>query len=174
LTLTESLAWARVLCPRVSLSGLYNPRGDRQRPHLPSRVLDRGVYDDPKELLLLNPLYAPPESKLRRAARVLTRLEPLANMCFWRRRRAGDGDDPDELDLVELPRLRLSLLEREGRLFSLDQADLSVAPEGYLTTRPEVDRLIQGIPHSLVMTNANGEPQVRTAYLHASIVPCGA
>ena len=138
-------------------TGLYNERGARLRPTMSSRVLDRGQYDDDDEVVLLNPLYAHPASKLRAAARCLARVETLSHIAFWKK--AGSMDD-DGLDLIELPRLRLSLTEKNGQLFSLDHADLAICSEAYLLQRPEVVRLITGMPHSLVLTNSDDEPQV--------------
>jgi len=122
-----------------------------------SRQLDRGQYNDEEEVILLNALYAKPSSKLRAAARCLARVETLSHILFWKR--IGSMEE-DRLDLIELPRLRLSLTERNGKLVSLDHADLAICSENYLVQRPEVVRLITGIPHSLVLANSNDEPQV--------------
>lgn len=64
------------------------------------------------------------------------------------------------IDRVELPRLRLLLEEREGKLYSVDHADLSICSEAYLEAFPELEPLLRGLPHALVLVNANNEPHV--------------
>ena len=122
--------------------------------HRSSRELDRGVYDDSQELVLLNALHAPPDSKLRATLKVLARVATLSHILFWKKR------DGEVIHRVELPRLRLSLTEREGRLYSVDHADLAICSLFYLQKRPELERLTAGIPHSLVLVNSNHEPSV--------------
>mmetsp|Transcript_7246 Transcript_7246/g.21392 ORF Transcript_7246/g.21392 Transcript_7246/m.21392 type:complete len:5155 (-) Transcript_7246:1654-17118(-) len=137
-------------------TGLYNESGARNRPRLPSRTLDRGVYDDDKEMTLMDPLYANATGKLRSAIKCLVRIESLGFMLFWKRVSTPDG----QIDLVELPRLRLLLEERHGRLYSVDHADLFICSEEYLTSHTELAPLVSGLPHSLVLVNSNNEPQV--------------
>lgn len=65
------------------------------------------------------------------------------------------------IDLVELPRLKLSFTARKDytgveRLYSLDHSDLFVSNE----RQPLVNKMIQGIPHSLLLSNLEGELQV--------------
>ena len=141
-------------------TGLYNEHGPRKRPLKTSRQLDRGVYDEEQSLELLNPLFAAPSSKLREMARCLVRLETLSHVLFWKKITKLSPDDFNQVDLVELPRLQLTLTERNGFLFSIDHSDLRVCSEAYLLQRPEVVKLCQGIPHSLVMVNSNEEPHV--------------
>jgi len=138
-------------------TGLHNEKGSRKRPTKSSRELDRGTYSEADELFLQDVFYADKNSKLRRAARCLARVEALSHMLFWNR---GENDAAAELHLVELPRLRISLREQNGRLFSVDHADLFICDEEYLSQRPEIVKLVQGIPHSLVLVNSNDEPNV--------------
>jgi hypothetical protein len=137
-------------------TGIYNENGSRRRPSVPSRVLDRGVYDDAAELVLLDSLFASPDSKLRSLARCLVRVETLSHILFWKR--ASSVGKDDVVDLVELPRLRFSLHEKDGGLYSIDHADLKICDESYLHLRPEVVALTKGIPNSLVFSNLNEEP----------------
>lgn len=65
------------------------------------------------------------------------------------------------IDLVELPRLKLSFTVRKDytgveRLYSLDHSDLFVCNK----RKPLVNSMIQGIPHSLLLSNLEGELQV--------------
>ena len=138
-------------------TGLHNENGARLRPRLSSRELDRGVYDDAAERVLLDPFYAAPEGKLRQALKCLVRIESLSHVLFWKR--AGALDD-DTIDWVDLPRLGLLLRERGGRLYSVDHADLAICDEAFLAARPQLAQLLQGLPHALVLVNANNEPSV--------------
>ena len=65
------------------------------------------------------------------------------------------------IDLVELPRLKLSFTVREDhegvlRLYSMDHQDLFVTSENNSSTA----KLLEGIPHSLLLSNVRGESQV--------------
>ena len=138
-------------------TGLHNENGARLRPRLPSRELGRGVYDDAAERVLLDPFYAATEGTLRQALKCLVRVESLSHVPFWKR--AGALDD-DTIDWVDLPRLGLLLRERGGQLYSVDHADLAICDEAFLAARPQLAQLLQGLPHALVLVNANNEPSV--------------
>ena len=62
-----------------------------------------------------------------------------------------------ELAIVELPRLKLTFQARKVggavKLFSVDHADLFITNERTDLT----DRLLEGIPNSLLLSNSNGE-----------------
>jgi hypothetical protein len=70
------------------------------------------------------------------------------------------------VDLVELPRLKLAFSMRkdevfngrggEDRLYSLDHSDLFITNDRH----PAVNQMLQGIPHSLLLANLKGELQV--------------
>ena len=65
------------------------------------------------------------------------------------------------LDLVEMPRLKLTFTakpDQDGtlRLFSMDHANLFVSND----RDPRVTKLIAGIPHSLIMSTAQGEMSI--------------
>lgn len=60
------------------------------------------------------------------------------------------------MDLIELPRLKLSFIVRGDRLHSVDHVDLFVC-----NARSDLtNRLISGIPHSLLLANTNDEIHV--------------
>jgi thiol-disulfide isomerase/thioredoxin len=141
-------------------TGIYNEHGCRNRPTKSSRELDRGVYDEKESLELLNPFYAHPDSKLRSTMRCLARIETMSHMLFWKKVTKLAATDLNTIDLIELPRLQLTLTERNGCLFSIDHADLRVTSEQFLLDMPEVVHLCRGIPHSLVMVNSNNEPSI--------------
>ena len=81
-----------------------------------------------------------------------------------------DKVETDVLDLVELPALGMMLEEKNGRLVSLDHADLAICDEKYLQARPELLALVEGIPHALILANSNDEPQVLIP-LHRPVRP---
>jgi hypothetical protein len=65
------------------------------------------------------------------------------------------------IDLVELPRLKLAFEGRfdhggEYRLYSIDHADLFISNE----RNPTYNKMIVGIPHSLLLSNVRGEMQI--------------
>ena len=79
---------------------------------------------------------------------------------------------PTQVDLVELPRLKLSFSARkdaEGveRLYSLDYSDLFISNRrDHRTTT-----LMKGLPHSLLLANNNGEAQILVPALKPCRVP---
>lgn len=133
---------------------------------------------DEETKVLLNLLYAPRRSRLHSVAKTLARLENLSHILAWtacapdgpgvadlegplarERKHATRGCPP--LELIELPRLKLSFTSRhdeDGRLqlFSLDHANLFVSN---LRDHRAV-KLIAGIPHSLLMATSQGEMSI--------------
>ena len=100
----------------------------------------------------------------------LTRLENLSHILgqmsmIKRLHRFGKGC-PKVDGIVELPRLKLAFTSREDHagninLYSIDHADL------YITNkRPHmIGKILEGIPHSLVMSNSQHELSVLAAVL---------
>lgn len=78
----------------------------------------------------------------------LSRIENLSHILFWKKITETKGKSADKVDVVELPRLRLTLTEKNGRLFSVDHADLCICDEPYLDHRPELIQLTAGMYHS--------------------------
>jgi hypothetical protein len=125
--------------------------------------------EDAEDLILLNLLYAPRRSRLHSILRVLTRIETAGHILAWTRERHVDKKGPLEglafgcpdIDLIELPRLKLSFTARtdhEGtlRLYSVDHVDLFISNE----TSAMTAKMLAGIPHSLILSNVRGETQV--------------
>lgn len=135
-------------------TGLHNENGARKRPTLPSRTIDRGVYDDDAEMVLLDPLFAPPDSKLRRVAQCLVKIEHMSHVLFWKNARTAVDA---EIDKIELPRLKITFEERGGKLYSIDHADLAICNDSFLAARPQLLKLLQGLPHALTLVNSNDE-----------------
>uniref|UniRef100_A0A0G4G6D4 ubiquitinyl hydrolase 1 n=1 Tax=Chromera velia CCMP2878 TaxID=1169474 RepID=A0A0G4G6D4_9ALVE len=124
-----------------------------------AQVAARAATAEDHPLLLVNLLYAKERTPLHSLARVLVRLEPLSHILCWTRQLDYDVNEGGRLtlDLVQLPRLKLSFSARvdsQGnvRLWSLDHAHLFVSNN----TGGLVSKLLQGIPHSLVLSDAHG------------------
>ena len=114
-------------------------------------------------MLLVDLLFIPRRSRLFAMAQALCRIENLSHIVAWTKSMEV-LTLPNRhviLDLVDLPRLKLSFAMRhdfEGkmRLFSLDHADLFVSNDF-----SEISDLVAGIPHSVLLRNAaRGESQL--------------
>ena len=132
---------------------------------------------------LLNLMCAPIGSRLWNLARLLSRVESLSYVLAWTRADRGkanhvDGEleDSATVDLLELPRLNMTFTSkvvtvtdpgtgearRETRLFSVDHSDLYISNE-----RSElINKMIKGIPHSLLLSNRHGELQLLVPAIH--------
>eukprot|EP00966_Prymnesium_polylepis_P043061 1000432-Prymnesium_polylepis.2 len=119
-------------------------------------------------------LHAPAGSYLFHLAEVMTRIENLSHVLAWARfdetATLADAEALSHSDLlvVTLPRLKLTFQARRVgsvvRLFSVDHADLYISNErNQMTTQ-----LLAGLPHSLLLSNSNGEMSV----LVPTVPPC--
>ena len=106
-------------------------------------------------LTLLNLLHVPPGSALRELAAIFLRLENLSHILVWSETPNAGVDDLCSIDLVELPRLRLSFRveSRPLRLCCVEHAGLYVS----MHTDARTDLLLNCLPHSLLLENAQGE-----------------
>ena len=79
---------------------------------------------------LLNPLHAPPDSPLRELADVFIRLEYLSHVLVWSETPLASPEDICSIDLVELPRLKLSFRVEAHpfKLCCVEHAGQTVAP----------------------------------------------
>ena len=121
------------------------------------------------ELVLLDLLAAPKDSLLESLTSVLTRIETIAHILAWARYDesadlgAAGALGHEDLMLVSLPRLKLTFQARriDGvvRLYSVDHSDLYITNERDMLT----NELLAGIPHSLILSNSNGERSVLVA-----------
>ncbi|KAH8046329.1 hypothetical protein JL720_16406 [Aureococcus anophagefferens] len=119
-------------------------------------ALPAGSGGDVAEHRLLNLLLAKEGSELHSVARTLSRVDNLSSILAWTA--ATTRDEPDAeptyaISVVELPRLKLSFAERGGKLYSLDHAQLAISNVSNAMTKS----LIRGLPHSLLLANANDE-----------------
>ncbi|CUF98849.1 Hypothetical protein, putative, partial [Bodo saltans] len=115
---------------------------------------DSATIED-HNLLLLNLLYARAGTPLHSLAKVISRLEPLSQVLVWTAQTEYDTihGGPATIDLIHLPRLKLSFRARllpessTYAVFSLDHAHLCIS-----NARPgPVMIMTRGIPHSLIM-----------------------
>jgi hypothetical protein len=118
-------------------------------------------------LVLLDLLNAPPDSQLYSLATTASRLENLSHVLAFARYDANadlsrwDALTHDDLWLVMFPRLQLVFEARRRangavRLFSVDHNDVFVTNE-----RPApLLELLDGIPHSLLLSDSNGDLSV--------------
>jgi len=115
-------------------------------------------------LLLLNLLYAREGTPLHSLAKTLARLEQLSHILVWTTQTDYDANEggPISLDLVQLPRLKLSFQARLGPdgatylLYSMDHAHLHVSNE----RQSLVLNLMEGVPHSLLLADASNSYSV--------------
>eukprot|EP00760_Papus_ankaliazontas_P003017 PhM_4_TR11378/c0_g1_i1/m.4426 len=114
------------------------------------------------EMTLLNLAYSLDGTALHSMARTLSRIENLGHILAWTK-----SSDRMVIDLVQLPRLKLTFVSRpedgEDRLFSVDHADLFITNDHTELAL----QLIRGMPHCLLMANANKDitvllPCIRT------------
>ena len=125
-----------------------------------------------EELQLINLLYAPPDTQLASLARTISRVENLSHVLAWTKtsslhKKGHDIDGDVVIDLLELPRLKLNFQSRRDekgvmRLYSLDHVTLCISNERSALT----SKLISGLPHSLLLSNANGEVMVLVPCIH--------
>jgi len=156
---TNVMRLARVLARFVS--------GKPESPELTTHL--KVAHDT--DYILMNVLYAPRGSRLHSLMRTLSRIENMSNVLVWTKasnltkEQRLHGEIPHEgvpsVDLVELPRLKLSFTARPDhlgniRLYSLDHADLFVSNDRNAMTT----KMLEGIPHSLLMCNTQGETSV--------------
>ncbi|MAT98943.1 MAG: hypothetical protein CL608_17505, partial [Anaerolineaceae bacterium] len=118
------------------------------------------------EMVMLDLLHAPEDSYLASLATLMARIENLSHVLAWARFDAAtDLRSPtavthSDLYIVSLPRLKLTFQARKVggvvKLYSVDHADLFVTNE----RSEETTALLAGIPHSLLLSNSNGEVSV--------------
>jgi hypothetical protein len=120
---------------------------------------DAATIED-HNLLLLNLMYARSGTPLFTLACVFARIELLSHVLVWTTQvdySFESGSAPPTIDLIHLPRLKLSFAARLGPngksyvIQSLDHAHLFISN----VRQPLVVDLLQGVPHSIILSDAN-------------------
>lgn len=117
---------------------------------------------------LLNALHAPSTSPLKILSHILLRLENLSHILIWTFAPVKKPDDVCTIDLVELPRVRLSFRLEESRgalkMFCQEHTGLYISSNRDSSTV----KLLKGLPHAVLLENWRGELFICMA---ASAVP---
>ena len=114
-----------------------------------------------ERMVMVDLMFVKRQSRLFALVQALSRIENLSHIVAWTRQMEPTAGDVLVLDIVDLPRLKLTFgmrsdFEGKMRLFSLDHADLYVSND--VTA---VSGLMEGIPHSVLLRNASrGESQL--------------
>jgi hypothetical protein len=140
-------------------SGFCNASGDICIQRVEAECLGSGPLtmfrplQGSKPLTLLNVLHAPPKSKLARVAAVFSQIESAGYILAWTHSE-GDGLS---VDLVELPRLRLSfvsaLVDGKHRFLCQEHAGLFIASQRCEHTKT----LMAGLSCALLLSNSSKE-----------------
>lgn len=132
-----------------------------EEPAAENDQLENAVLDE--EMELLDMLYAEKDTWRYSLAKVISRLDTLAHVLCWSRRGS------ESISVVELPRLSLTFVaskDKDGnvRLESSDHAGLFIHAATFGLSRQTAE-MLSGIPHSLVLTDANGQHTILCAAL---------
>ena len=114
-----------------------------------------GKLDD-TEYVLLDLVHSRKGTPLFSLMKLISRLDRVGTVLVWRKTTSAS----DQIDLVEVPRLKLKfrtqVVNGALRLASLDHVGYFVSNErSALTTR-----LIRGVPHAVILSNADSEMQI--------------
>lgn len=116
---------------------------------------------DQADLTLVQMAFSKSDSKFGNLLNTMSRIENAGHILCWTLSNSINNNQNISIDLLELPRLKLSFKEKKDendvtRLFSMDHVSLYVSNQrSNLTTN-----LMVGIPHSLLMSSCNGELQI--------------
>jgi hypothetical protein len=130
--------------------GMYRQSSTQYVPKAESATLED--YN----LMLVELMHARKGTPLHSLAQVFARIELLSHVLCWTTKVDYEGTGALTLDLVQLPRLKLTFSARvdaDGtlQLYSLDHAHLFIS-----NLRPKMAlSLLQGIPHSLLLADIN-------------------
>ena len=130
----------------------------QERHHWRSALAE--VDTSRETLTLLNLLHAPPGSALRQLATLL-RLEYLSHILVWTRKSDATLADSCDIDLVELPRLRLSFTAESSApacACCVEHAGPRVSGRDRMDARTR--ELLKCLRHSLLLENEVGELSV--------------
>lgn len=150
------------LIPRgtADQSGFCNAAGDLSIQRIEAECIGSGPCTTfrprkgGKPLTLLNILHAPPRSKLARVAAIFSQIESAGYILAWT---YAQESEEVSVDLVELPRLRLSfvsgLVDGKPRFLCQEHAGLFIANHRCVHTK----KLLAGLTCALLLSNATKE-----------------
>lgn len=120
-------------------------------------ILGLGVVDTSRpSQTLLNALFAPKTSSLHAIGELFAVLDDLSHVLVWCDGEVKSGADSPNPRYIELPRVALSFeVDTNGTIWSKDHPGLKVSQER--ADSPAVRDLLRGIPHALVLEDADGE-----------------
>lgn len=112
-------------------------------------------------VLVVSGPYSTSAPKYASTSNCLSRLENAGHVLTWRLLDGGEDNSTECLNLIELPRLKINFHEKNDengilRIFSLDHSHLFIS--NY--TSPLTHRLMEGLPHALLLASANDELQI--------------
>eukprot|EP00760_Papus_ankaliazontas_P009215 PhM_4_TR13981/c0_g1_i1/m.81553 len=145
-------------CPEIHTENADLMEGAyRQASYTYTPAKESATIED-YNLLLVDLLYARKGTPLYSLTNVVTRLEPLSHVVAWTSQTDYKVEEGGAvtLDLVQFPRLKLSFcakVDGDGhlQLYSMDHSHLFVCN----LRQPLVNRLLQGMPHSILLCDAN-------------------
>ncbi|CAM9378337.1 unnamed protein product [Chrysoparadoxa australica] len=154
-------SWAKQLWQGCSLGSMWSSCRSCGAPaHQPS-FCDQ-VEGVSEEASLLNIFHAPDNSPLKALARCLLRIESASHILAWSTGSPRTPADGGAIDMVELPRLRLTFVAKPApepgqvRLFSLEHTGM------FLSNRRSsaIERLCEGLPQCLILETLDGDLQL--------------
>ncbi len=161
------------LIPRggADQSGFCNAAGDLSIQRIEAECVGSGPcttfrpLKGGKPLTLLNILHAPPKSKLARVAAIFSQIESAGHILAWT---YAQESDEVSVDLVELPRLRLSfvsgLVDGKPRFLCQEHAGLFIANHRCVHTK----KLLAGLTCALLLSNSTKDYYV---LMNAAVKP---
>jgi hypothetical protein len=116
-------------------------------------------------MTLLNVSSASPSSLHKRAGMLLSRLDNLAHVLIWSSANVRDAGDASSIDLVELPRVNLSLKAKQVETIDGKSEHHLCSNNGHnglsISTSTEsreiVDKLVGLISHFIVLQNSDND-----------------
>lgn len=120
-------------------------------------VLGLGAVDTSRpSQTLLNALFAPTPSSLHAIGNLFSVLDDLSHVLVWCDGEVKSGADSPMPQYVELPRVALTFnIDKFGVIWSNDHPGLKVSTDK--VEIPAIRDLLRGIPHALVLEDADGE-----------------
>ncbi len=153
--------------PDLDKTGFCNSNADARVQRIPvmNSSAEVELLDKNRPIhTLLNVLAAPPSSLLKRLGMLLSRLDNLSHVLVWGESKMQSDQAGCTIDLVELPRVKLSFKSKrvetisgkvEHRLYSNDHDGLYISTSS--DARDVAERLFGNVAHFIVLQNADND-----------------